>query len=200
MQGFKVESVISLADADSTVASSSALSSLTSRVTGAEGNITSQGQSITNLQNSVSSLNGTLATKADASAVSTLNSKVTGIDGRVTSNSNSITTLNNSLTTTNNAVATKADSSVVTALDSKVTTIDGKVNSQANSIDSLSSSYQELVAYTENGITYIPAPKGATYSRTGAITGAIQIILPLNQLLLKLLVTHTVVVGITLVH
>ena len=167
-----------LTDSLKTKADSSALMTLDHDVTTIEGTVESYGKSLTELNNNYSSLNGTLATKADASAVSTLDNKVTGIDGRVTSNSNSITTLNNSLTTTNNAVATKADSSVVTALDSKVTNIDGKVNTQANSINSLSSSYQELVAYTENGITYIPAPKGATYSRSGAITGAIQIILP----------------------
>ena len=101
MQGFKVESVISLADADSTVASSSALSSLTSRVTGAEGNITSQGQSITTLQNSVSNLNGTLATKADASALSSLDSKVTSIEGNVSSQGSNIVSLSNSLDTAN---------------------------------------------------------------------------------------------------
>lgn len=119
MQGYKVESVIGLSDTDNTVASSSALSSLTSRVTAAEGTITSQGSSITDLQNSVSSINGTLSNKADASALNALTNRVTNTEGSISTQSSKVTTLENSLTTTTDT-ANKA-LSAVTVTDTRST-------------------------------------------------------------------------------
>ena len=75
------------------IATSKALSSLDTRVTNAEGTISSQSNSITQLNNSVSNINGVLASKADASALSSLDSKVSVIDGKVSTQASSITTL-----------------------------------------------------------------------------------------------------------
>ncbi|WP_335964722.1 TipJ family phage tail tip protein [Acinetobacter pittii] len=75
------------------IATSKALSSLDTRVTNAEGTISSESNSITQLNNSVSNINGVLASKADASALSSLDSKVSVIDGKVSTQASSITTL-----------------------------------------------------------------------------------------------------------
>lgn len=71
-------------------ATSEALSSLTNRVTSAEGTITSQGTAITNLTNTV---NG----KADASALNSLATRVTAAEGNITSQGSNITSLNNTV-------------------------------------------------------------------------------------------------------
>lgn len=92
-----------------TKANATATQSLTTRVTNAEGNITSQGQAITNLTNTVSG-------KADASAVTALATRVTAVEGSVTSQSQNITTLNNNLTRSLNNSPTKVYQSVFGAM------------------------------------------------------------------------------------
>ncbi|BDR08252.1 DUF1983 domain-containing protein [Comamonas thiooxydans] len=72
-----------------------ALTSLTARVTAAEGVNTSQSTSITNLQNSVTGLQ---TGKADASALSALDSKVTTQGNTLNSQGSAITALQNSIT------------------------------------------------------------------------------------------------------
>ena len=82
-----------------TKADASAVNSLTTRVTNAEGTISSQGSAITSLTNTV---NG----KADSSALTALTSRVTSAEGVNTSQGTAITGLTNSLTTTNGNVTT----------------------------------------------------------------------------------------------
>jgi len=69
-------------------AQATALSALDTRVTSAEGTITSQGTSITSLTN-------TVANKADSSALAALTSRVTTAEGNITSQGSSVTTLQN---------------------------------------------------------------------------------------------------------
>ncbi|WP_377835698.1 hypothetical protein, partial [Acinetobacter baumannii] len=57
--------------------------------------------SIASLQNSVTSINGTLANKADSSAVNNLTSRVETAEGKISSQSGQITSLSNSLDLTN---------------------------------------------------------------------------------------------------
>lgn len=78
-------------------ANSSAINSLTSRVSAAEGQITSQADAITKLNGDVSTINGTLSQKADASAVTALQTRVTTAEGQIASNGTAITNLNNGL-------------------------------------------------------------------------------------------------------
>ena len=78
-------------------ANSSAINSLTSRVSTAEGQITSQADAITKLNGDVSTINGTLSQKADASAVTALQTRVTTAEGQIASNGTAITNLNNGL-------------------------------------------------------------------------------------------------------
>lgn len=78
-------------------ANSSAINSLTSRVSTAEGKITSQADAITKLNGDVSTINGTLSQKADASAVTALQTRVTTAEGQIASQGTAITNLNNGL-------------------------------------------------------------------------------------------------------
>ena len=103
----------------------SAQQALDTRVTAAEGTITSQGSSITNLTNS-------LANKADASALTALTTRVTTAENTITSQGNSITSLNNT-------VAGKADTSALNALTTRVTAVEGVNTSQSTSLTQLTS-------------------------------------------------------------
>lgn len=79
------------------LATSSAVQSLTSRVTTAEGAINSQGQALTNLTNTVDG-------KADSSALTALTSRITDAENSITSQGSSITTLNNTVSGINGSV------------------------------------------------------------------------------------------------
>ncbi|MBL2086535.1 hypothetical protein ELI61_29220, partial [Klebsiella pneumoniae] len=87
--------------------------------------LTSQGSSITQLNNNIVSINGTLASKADASTLSSLANRVTTTEGNISSQGGAITSLQNNVSTINNALASKADSIALSALDSRVTTTEG---------------------------------------------------------------------------
>ncbi|PXI52880.1 TipJ family phage tail tip protein [Klebsiella variicola] len=78
-------------------ANASAITSLTSRVSSAEGKITAQGDAITKLNSDVSTINGTLSQKADASAVTALQTRVTTAEGKIESQGTAITQLSNGL-------------------------------------------------------------------------------------------------------
>ena len=86
------------------LAAASASQVLNSRVEAAEGSITSQGQSITQLNNSLGDVNKTLGNKADASALSSLATRVSNAEGKLSSQGESITALSNSITAGENLV------------------------------------------------------------------------------------------------
>ncbi|MFH7197187.1 phage tail protein [Klebsiella pneumoniae] len=85
---------IDVTDALAIEANASATNALTSRVSSVEGTITSQGQQITSMQNSIKN-------KADASAVTNLTNRVTAAENQISSQSQSITSLSNSLDNAN---------------------------------------------------------------------------------------------------
>ncbi|MFJ2997497.1 TipJ family phage tail tip protein [Raoultella planticola] len=78
-------------------ANASAITGLTTRVSNAEGKITSQGDAITKLTNNVSVIDGKVNQKADASAVNALATRVTGAEGSITTQGQAITQLSNSI-------------------------------------------------------------------------------------------------------
>ncbi|MDX4977970.1 phage tail protein [Klebsiella pneumoniae] len=93
---------VDVTDALAIEANASATNALTSRVSSVEGTITSQGQQITSMQNSIKN-------KADASAVTNLTNRVTAAENQISSQSLSITSLSNSLDNANaDADASKA--------------------------------------------------------------------------------------------
>ncbi|HFD3877140.1 TPA: phage tail protein [Klebsiella pneumoniae] len=85
---------VDVTDALAIEANTSATNALTSRVSSVEGTITSQGQQITSMQNSIKN-------KADASAVTNLTNRVTAAENQISSQSQSITSLSNSLDNAN---------------------------------------------------------------------------------------------------
>lgn len=93
---------VDVTDALAIEANASATNALTSRVSSVEGTITSQGQQITSMQNSIKN-------KADASAVTNLTNRVTAAENQISSQSQNITSLSNSLDNANaDADASKA--------------------------------------------------------------------------------------------
>ncbi|NHO90370.1 TipJ family phage tail tip protein [Acinetobacter baumannii] len=130
-----------------------AINNLTTRVSNDEGIITSQGNAITQLNNSVNTINGTLSNKADATALSALTNRVSTAEGKITNQSDSIASLQNSVTSINGTLANKADSSAVNNLTSRVETAEGKISSQSGQITSLSNS----LATTNNTLNDVNA-------------------------------------------
>jgi predicted phage tail protein/uncharacterized coiled-coil protein SlyX len=106
-------------------ANATATNALTTRITLAEGNISTQSGQITTLTNDV-------AGKASSATVSALDSRVTSAEGTISSQGSAITNLTNT-------VAGKADASALNALTTRVTSAEGTIISQGNSITSLTS-------------------------------------------------------------
>ncbi|HEI8714190.1 TPA: DUF1983 domain-containing protein [Klebsiella oxytoca] len=131
---------VDVTDEVNIAANAGAISSLTTRVTTAEGKITSQGSSITKLTNDLATTNGNVNKKADATALTALTNRVTSAEGKLESQSSSITSLQNGLTTANQNIGKKADSSTVTSLTNRVTQAENKLESQGSSVTSLNNS------------------------------------------------------------
>ncbi|MDF7746167.1 hypothetical protein, partial [Klebsiella pneumoniae] len=73
----------------------SALTNLTTRVTATEGSLKSQGDSLTNLQNSLNTTNSNVAKKADATALQSLQNTVEQHGRDLTTQSSALTNLEN---------------------------------------------------------------------------------------------------------
>ncbi|HCD5813872.1 TPA: DUF1983 domain-containing protein [Klebsiella oxytoca] len=131
---------VDVTDEVNIAANAGAISSLTTRVTTAEGKITSQGSSIVKLTNDLATTNGNVNKKADATALTALTNRVTSAEGKLESQSSSITSLQNGLTTANQNIGKKADSSTVTSLTNRVTQAENKLESQGSSVTSLNNS------------------------------------------------------------
>ena len=126
-------------------ANASAISNLTTRVTSAEGSITTNSQDITSLTNSLSTANSNIT--SNASSISSLQNQITANDGDITSVSSSVTSLTNSLSTANTNIT--ANSSAITGLTSSVSTINGTLTTAQSDITALESS----VTTAEGNIT-----------------------------------------------
>lgn len=93
---FYVTDVTDRVDIDATAG---AVTGLTSRVSKAEGTITSQSQQLTNLQNSLNTTNSNVSKKADATALTSVDNRVTEAEGKLTTQSQQLTNLANVLMT-----------------------------------------------------------------------------------------------------
>ena len=101
---------VDVTDEVNIAANAGAISSLTTRVTSAEGKLTSQGSSITELTNDLTTTTiNNVNHKADAAALAALTNRVTSAEGKLESQSSSVTSLNNSIAATqSDADAAKA--------------------------------------------------------------------------------------------
>lgn len=146
-------------------ANTSAINSLTSRVTNAEGQLTAQSQSITNLQNSLNTTNNNVAQKASAQSVSDLTSRVTSAEGKITSQGQAITKLQGDLSSTTDKVNTKADQTALNALTGRVEKTEAGLTAANSNIVSLTASVN---AGNAAGDDYIPNPSfDPEYDRMG---------------------------------
>ena len=146
-------------------ANTSAINSLTSRVTNAEGQLTAQSQSITNLQNSLNTTNNNVAQKASAQSVSDLTSRVTSAEGKVTSQGQAITKLQGDLSSTTDKVNTKADQTALNALTGRVEKTEAGLTAANSNIVSLTAAVN---AGNAAGDDYIPNPSfDPAYDRMG---------------------------------
>lgn len=146
-------------------ANTSAINSLTSRVTNAEGQLTAQSQSITNLQNSLNTTNNNVAQKASAQSVSDLTSRVTSAEGKITSQGQAITKLQGDLSSTTDKVNTKADQTALNALTGRVEKTEAGLTAANSNIVSLTAAVN---AGNAAGDDYIPNPSfDPAYGRMG---------------------------------
>ncbi|HHU0577980.1 TPA: phage tail tip fiber protein [Klebsiella pneumoniae] len=127
-------------------ADASALQTLKTSVDQQGSNISTQGQSITKLQNDLSTTNANVSKKADQTALTALQGTVTQQGKDISAANSSITNLKTSLDTTNSNVAKKADATAVNDLTSRVSATEGKVSSQADSIVQLNNSLSNAIA------------------------------------------------------
>ncbi len=146
-------------------ANTSAINSLTSRVTNAEGQLTAQSQSITNLQNSLNTTNNNVAQKASAQSVSDLTNRVTSAEGKITSQGQAITKLQGDLSSTTDKVNTKADQTALNALTGRVEKTEAGLTAANSNIVSLTAA---VTAGKAAGDDYIPNPSlDPAYDRMG---------------------------------
>ncbi|HDU4703422.1 TPA: DUF1983 domain-containing protein [Klebsiella pneumoniae subsp. pneumoniae] len=121
-------------------ADASAVNDLSSRVEAAEGSITSQGNSLTNLRNSLNTTNANVSKKADASALQSLQNTVTQQGKTLSSASSDLSSLKNRLDITDGNVAKKADASALQNLQNTVSQQGNTLSSQASQLTRLNNS------------------------------------------------------------
>lgn len=146
-------------------ANAAAIAALDTRVTVAEGTITSHSSSITSLTSSISDAEDDI--DANASAISALDSRVDTAEGTISSHSSSITGLTSSLATTNGNVT--ANAGAISALDSRVDTTESTISSHASSITGLTTS----LATTNGNVTANAAAVSALDTRVDATEAGI---------------------------
>ncbi|HFR4614261.1 TPA: phage tail protein [Klebsiella pneumoniae] len=127
-------------------ADASALQTLKTTVDQQGSGISTQGQSITKLQNDLNTTNTNVGKKADQTALVSLQGTVTQQGKDITSANSSITNLKTSLDATNSNLAKKADASAVGDLSSRVSATEDKVSSQGDSIVQLNNSLNNALA------------------------------------------------------
>lgn len=154
----------------------SATQSLTAEVTKQGDVINAQGQLLTELNASLSDIDGNIV--GQGAAIQSLKTQVTSQGNTITSQGQAITQLNNSLTlvdgkatdANNKAdsalaqVVTKADASAVTALTTRVTNAEGKITSQGQLITQLSGSLDT----TNQNVTAAQQAAQAASDKAGA--------------------------------
>ncbi|HBM2881111.1 TPA: DUF1983 domain-containing protein [Klebsiella oxytoca] len=127
-------------------ADASALQTLQTKVTQQGSSVSTQGQSITKLQNDLNTANTNIGKKADQTAMTALQGTVTQQGKDIASANSSITSLKSSIDATNVNVGKKADASTVSNLSSRVSSTEDKVSSQGDSITQLDNSLKSASA------------------------------------------------------
>lgn len=159
--------VFDITDAVNNDATASALSDLSTKVTKQGDTVSSQGTSITKLQNDLTSTKTDVSKKADASALQTLQNTVTDQGKTLTSQGNAITTLTGTVDTVKGDVAKKADATALNNLSTRVSNAEDKISSSSDAITSLNSSLNQQ---SKRGANILPDGTFESYSSGYNIT------------------------------
>lgn len=165
-------SSIRLIDRTSSVenaATASALSSLTTRVSDVEGVNTSQSNSITSLNNSVTVIKSDLDTKASNSAVSSLESRVIDAENSLTSQSTQLTTLKSGI-----------DAAAVIGTNMLINTAEPSSANAPKTSDGVSSVSGMLVSYGVDTVFTINSASAERYYRMTSPVNASAVLKPGN--------------------
>jgi uncharacterized coiled-coil protein SlyX len=114
-------------------ANSSAVSALDTRVTAAEGSITTNASDITALEVTVN--DGTNGVVATANGLSSLDTRVSTAEGTISTQSTDITNLEN--TVNHGTTGVVATANALSSLDTRVSTAEGNISSQSTEITNL---------------------------------------------------------------
>ncbi|HDN2669462.1 TPA: DUF1983 domain-containing protein [Klebsiella michiganensis] len=125
-------------------ANAGAVQNLSTRVTTAEGKITSSGTAITRLQNDLALTQADVSKKADTTSLQTVQNSVTQQDKDITAANSAITKLTSDLSTTNANVSKKADASALQTLQNTITQQGETLTTQGSAIVSLENSLNAL--------------------------------------------------------
>ncbi|WP_442573968.1 TipJ family phage tail tip protein [Klebsiella quasipneumoniae] len=136
--------VLDVTDEKDIAANAVAISQMNTRVTAAEGAITTQAQQLTKLSGDLAVTNAAVSKKAEQSAVTGLTTRMTSAEGKLDSQSQQLTSLQNSLTTMNTELGKKADTSAVSSLTGRVSQVENTITSQSQSITSLTSTINTI--------------------------------------------------------
>ena len=136
--------VLDVMDEKDIAANAGAISQMNTRVTAAEGAITTQAQQLTKLSGDLAVTNAAVSKKAEQSAVTGLTTRMTSAEGKLDSQSQQLTSLQNSLTTMNTELGKKADTSAVSSLTGRVSQVENTITSQSQSITSLTSTINTI--------------------------------------------------------
>lgn len=136
--------VLDVTDEKDIAANAGAISQMNTRVTTAEGAITTQAQQLTKLSGDLAVTNAAVSKKAEQSAVTGLTTRMTSAEGKLDSQSQQLTSLQNSLTTMNTELGKKADTSAVSSLTGRVSQVENTITSQSQSITSLTSTINTI--------------------------------------------------------
>ncbi|HBR1420195.1 TPA: TipJ family phage tail tip protein [Klebsiella pneumoniae] len=136
--------VLDVTDEKDIAANAGAISQMNTRVTAAEGAITTQAQQLTKLSGDLAVTNAAVSKKAEQSAVTGLTTRMTSAEGKLDSQSQQLTNLQNSLTTMNTELGKKADTSAVSSLTGRVSQVENTITSQSQSITSLTSTINTI--------------------------------------------------------
>lgn len=136
--------VLDVTDEKDIAANAGAISQINTRVTAAEGAITTQAQQLMKLSGDLAVTNAAVSKKAEQSAVTGLTTRMTSAEGKLDSQSQQLTSLQNSLTTMNTELGKKADTSAVSSLTGRVSQMENTITSQSQSITSLTSTINTI--------------------------------------------------------
>lgn len=136
--------VLDVTDEKDIAANAGAISQMNTRVTAAEGAITTQAQQLTKLSGDLAVTNAAVSKKVEQSAVTGLTTRMTSAEGKLDSQSQQLTSLQNSLTTMNTELGKKADTSAVSSLTGRVSQVENTITSQSQSITSLTSTINTI--------------------------------------------------------